>query len=29
MKKHGYSVLDGLEELFEGQVWLPPAVLRT
>jgi transposase len=29
MKKHGYRVLDGLEELFEGRVWLPPAVLRT
>jgi transposase len=29
MKKHGYNVLDGLEELFEGRVWLPPAVLRT
>ncbi|MGH3183916.1 MAG: IS66 family transposase, partial [Acidimicrobiales bacterium] len=23
MKKHGYSVLDGLRELFQGQVWLP------
>lgn len=23
MKKHGYRVLDGLGELFEGRVWLP------
>jgi transposase len=29
MKKHGYDVLDGLRELFEGGVWLPPAVLQT
>jgi transposase len=29
MKKHGHGVLDGLRDLFEGQVWLPPAVLRT
>ena len=29
MKKHGADVLEGLRQLFEGRVWLPPAVLRT
>ncbi len=23
MKKHGYDVLTGLHQLFEGRVWLP------
>lgn len=29
MKKHGYRVLDGLHELFEGRVWLPGGNLTT
>jgi transposase len=29
MKKQGVEVLDGLQELFEDRVWLPPAVRRT
>ena len=29
MKKHDYSILDGLHEMFEGNVWLPGTVPRT
>jgi hypothetical protein len=29
MKKHGVDVLEGLRQLFQDHVWLPPEVPRT